>query len=340
MDRFLKYIYSFVSLTLFLLTGCVKDNNLSMDFKFTGVKNITIPRGESFELPIRIFYLGGDKENVVVNVENLPQGISLSYSKKSGEPDFNLSIFFHVDTNHANDTSTIQIIGVTDSGVKVMKSMKISVTDPPNHFPNITLLGATNIYLVLNSPWNDPGFTAFDAEDGDLTNQVIVTGTVNNNFSSLYTITYQVTDSKGDKTTVTRKINVFNSLQSLAGNYRCTTIVQGGSTYIWNTQTTIGPSPYKNNFLVLSRISQCYGVSLDLEVNGSILNLPAQYQLGYNSSLPISGICDSLIHFFSGSGSIANLNTFPIITLNYSDLYKDSTGLSSSFYKTDIYSKF
>ena len=326
-------------MAFFFIQGCVKDSKLVMDFKLIGIKNSTIARGETVELPISVLFLGGDKENVTVDVENLPEGIYVTYDKKTGVPDFSLSIFFHVNLNHIKDTSTILINCISESGIKIVKSMKLIVIDPANHFPSLFLIGPINSYAVLNSSWNEPGFTAFDVEDGDLTSQVVVTGTVNINIAGIYTITYKVTDSKGDHTTLSRKVTVFNSLQSFAGNYRCTTIVQSGPTYIWNTQTTISPSPYKNNFLVLSRISQCYGVSLEVEVIGNVLLLPAQYQIGYNSSLP-SGICDSLLHFFSGSGSVANISTYPVITLNYSDLYKDSTGLSSSFYKTDIYSKF
>ena len=217
--------------------------------------------------------------------------------------------------------------------------MILNITDPPNHYPVITLNGNSTSDITLNDPWVDPGFTAFDVEDGDITGQVQVTGTVNNNYALAYTIRYEVTDTEGYKAIKTRTVRVNNSMQYLSGTYLCSTDIPGVGFYIWNSPASISASATKNNFLVLSRMTDCYGLALDVEVNGLTLTLPPQLQHGYNTSTSSSGICADLVHYFNGSGTLANITTHPVITINYTDMYKDSTGNTSSFFKTDVYQK-
>ena len=52
--------------------------------------------------------------------------------------------------------------------------------------------------------------TAFDNYDGDLTDKVIITGTVNTNVVGIYYITYEVADSSGNKKQIQRQIIVEN----------------------------------------------------------------------------------------------------------------------------------
>ena len=52
------------------------------------------------------------------------------------------------------------------------------------------------------------GVTAYDEEDGNLTNKIVINGSVNTNKAGEYTLTYKVTDSDGNTTTATRKITV------------------------------------------------------------------------------------------------------------------------------------
>lgn len=73
--------------------------------------------------------------------------------------------------------------------------------------PVINLLGNTTIYLNYNDKYNEPGYTAKDNCDGDLTDKVEVTGNVNNTVGTHY-ITYKVKDSSGNETKVTRTIIV------------------------------------------------------------------------------------------------------------------------------------
>ena len=74
--------------------------------------------------------------------------------------------------------------------------------------PKITLKGETNITVYLGNSYNEPGYTATDNCDGDITNKVEVTGKVDTSSIGTYTITYKVKDEKGNEENTTRTIKV------------------------------------------------------------------------------------------------------------------------------------
>ncbi|MEK7200733.1 MAG: DUF5011 domain-containing protein, partial [Patescibacteria group bacterium] len=62
--------------------------------------------------------------------------------------------------------------------------------------------------LTVNTPFVDPGATATDLEDGDLTSAIVKTGTVNASTTGTYILTYVVKDSGNLYATTTRTVNV------------------------------------------------------------------------------------------------------------------------------------
>ncbi|MBN1577683.1 MAG: DUF5011 domain-containing protein [Chitinispirillaceae bacterium] len=79
--------------------------------------------------------------------------------------------------------------------------------------PVIILLGDNPDTVSLwmspdDTVYHDPGVTAYDAQDGDLSSQLVVTGSVNVNFPGEYTLTYFVRDADSNETTATRTVLV------------------------------------------------------------------------------------------------------------------------------------
>lgn len=72
--------------------------------------------------------------------------------------------------------------------------------------PVITLKGNTIIYLTLGSTYQEPGYTAIDGCEGDLTSKVQVKGNVNVNQIGSYELTYEVSDSAGNIGSAVRKV--------------------------------------------------------------------------------------------------------------------------------------
>jgi len=74
--------------------------------------------------------------------------------------------------------------------------------------PQLTLKGEENITLQAGTKFEEPGYSAVDNVDGDITAKVKVEGTVNTNIAGTYTIKYTVTDSYGNTAEKTRTIVV------------------------------------------------------------------------------------------------------------------------------------
>jgi hypothetical protein len=91
-----------------------------------------------------------------------------------------------------------------------------------NTKPVITLNGANPFVLSLNQTYTEPGATANDAEDGNISSQVITSGTINNNKIGSYSIKYVITDKGGLKDSAFRTVKVQNDAIGFKGNYQCT----------------------------------------------------------------------------------------------------------------------
>lgn len=80
-----------------------------------------------------------------------------------------------------------------------------SVSDLP---PIITLTGDSKIDIELGTTFIDPGATAIDLIDGDLSSLIIISGTIDTLSVGTYTIIYTVLDSSGNSSSITRTIVV------------------------------------------------------------------------------------------------------------------------------------
>lgn len=76
-----------------------------------------------------------------------------------------------------------------------------------NGIPKIILKGNTIINLVEGEKYNEPGFEAKDKNDGDITSNVKIEGTIGET-SGIYEITYSVLNSKKEKALAHRIIKV------------------------------------------------------------------------------------------------------------------------------------
>lgn len=75
--------------------------------------------------------------------------------------------------------------------------------------PLITLAGSASMTLSQGSTFTDPGATATDNVDGNITSRIVRTGSVNTSTPGTYTLRYDVRDTAGNNaTTVTRMVTV------------------------------------------------------------------------------------------------------------------------------------
>ncbi len=74
--------------------------------------------------------------------------------------------------------------------------------------PVITLKGNAEITIMAGGTYNEPGFLASDNADGDVTEKVAVKAEYNTYVPGTYDITYTVSDTFGNETTVVRKLTI------------------------------------------------------------------------------------------------------------------------------------
>ena len=66
--------------------------------------------------------------------------------------------------------------------------------------------------IEVGTTFTDPGATALDAGDGDLTSSIVVSGSVDTSTIGTYTLTYNVSDTSGNAAVpVTRTVNVVDT---------------------------------------------------------------------------------------------------------------------------------
>lgn len=92
------------------------------------------------------------------------------------------------------------------AGNETVVCRKIHYFDPV--FPELTLLGGDTFQMLAGEAYQEPGWTALDNLDGDLTQNVVVTGQVDKYLAGTYTLTYTVSDSTGNEVAAERTVVV------------------------------------------------------------------------------------------------------------------------------------
>jgi hypothetical protein len=84
-------------------------------------------------------------------------------------------------------------------GGKGLRSTTTETTTPTptENLPFIVLMGKTSTSISVGDTFEDPGATAYDQTDGDITDSIVISGEVNTSTAGTYTITYSVVNSEG-----------------------------------------------------------------------------------------------------------------------------------------------
>ena len=74
--------------------------------------------------------------------------------------------------------------------------------------PELTLNGLDNLEIIIGYEYNERGATAYDEKDGDITENINISGSVNTNKLGQYIVTYTVVDEAGNSATKERIVNI------------------------------------------------------------------------------------------------------------------------------------
>lgn len=129
-----------------------------------------------------------------------------------------------LDNVNGNITANIVVTGTVNTAIEGVYYLKYNVKDSSGNAadekvrtvkvtkdvtkPVITLTGGDTVYVEVHTAYNEPGATATDLKDGNITSKIVIVGTVDTSTLGSYTITYQVTDNAGNVSVKYRKVIV------------------------------------------------------------------------------------------------------------------------------------
>lgn len=144
--------------------------------------------------------------------------------------------------------------------------------------PEIILEGGEEYAITVGSFYEEPGFTATDNADGDITDRVITEGEVDSFSPGVYPITYTVSDVFENVTTVTRNVSV---------------VAQPRPEIVYPQRKTIyltfddGPGPYTEELL---DVLDSYGVKATFFVVDSGYNTAMRQIVNRGHSIGIHSV--------------------------------------------------
>jgi len=155
-----------------------------------------------------------------------------------------------------------------NAAIEVIRTVNVIA----NTQPVIELSGAATITINVGDVYSDQGAIATDAEDGILTNSIVMINPVDINIPGTYTVTYNVTDSSNFAAVeVTRKVIVTGAVYSQDSNFTVLnadgTNADGGTNNViasWNGVTTTNIADTNFNNMMIASVTPFYGMSWNI----------------------------------------------------------------------------
>lgn len=148
-------------------------------------------------------------------------------------------------------------------------------------YPVLKLIGDEKITLSLNTEYKEPGYTASDETDGDITSKVKTEGSVDSTKAGEYTLTYSVKDKAGNLTTKKRTVEVL-SVSPLTMDIKDFTL-DGLFTDVTLKETKDGGNDYSDEFIFAGDSMALYYV-----INGLIPGNRLWHQVSITSETALT----------------------------------------------------
>ncbi|MDC0713400.1 DUF5011 domain-containing protein [Stigmatella sp. ncwal1] len=202
------------------LTSAVVPSRTSIPGGFTITYTVTDPSGNSVASPVTRTVKSDDNTPPVLALNgpaNLPLECGTSFTDPGAIAedvcDDNLNITVTGTVDPAVPAQYTLTYNVTDSAANAAAPLHRTVTVQDTQGPTLALIGPATAGLECGTPFSDPGATANDLCAGDLSGEVVRTGTLNQGAVGNYTLTYNVADPGGHTAApVSRTVAVSDSL--------------------------------------------------------------------------------------------------------------------------------
>jgi hypothetical protein len=172
----------------------------SDDNTSTATRNVTVASNTAPTITI-----AGDNPATVLQGEDYEDAGATASDVEDGDLTNEMTTIENVDTSSPGNYTVVYRVTDSDSNT-VSETRNVTVT--ADTAPQITILGDNPVTVTEGTAYTDAGATASDAEDGDLTAQIMTTDNVDTSSPGDYTVVYEVTDSNNNTTTVTRNVTV------------------------------------------------------------------------------------------------------------------------------------
>ena len=90
---------------------------------------------------------------------------------------------------------------------------KINIVDTVK--PTINLKGDKEVKVYLNEEYKEPGYTALDNYDGEITNNVVTSNNINKEKTGTYEVNYKISDSSGNEFEIKRTVKYIDPFKPL-----------------------------------------------------------------------------------------------------------------------------
>lgn len=316
--------------------------NINSEGTYTVVYQVTNSRGLTATKKRTVAVVKDNAPVLLLNGRtNMTLSVGSSYTEPGcvavdvadGELTNKVKITGNVNTRIAGEYSVIYKVtnskGLTTTKVRTVKVIK-------NEAPVITLRGDQNMTLTVGSTYMEPGFTATDINDGNITAKVITSNNINVGTPGAYTVVYKVTNSRGLTTVVTRNVLVKESGGGSGNNdttnYKLSVSVKLEPSKVTNQEVRIILTISGDGYLR----TELPGVKYDYKN-------PATYSVGSNGTYTFK-ICDRNNNCQTKNVTVSNIDkTAPTgnckVTVNegmvsYRVTASDESGIKGYSYNT------
>ena len=199
--------------TLFWKEGTVPEQ---MELSLDGTVDVNVPGRYTLTYTASCFGKKAQTQRTVYVIDSmspvitLTEGEPLLPGERFEEPGYSAVDNYDGDITHRvkiiEEPGAITYAVIDSSGNPASVRREVAGHDPVP--PEIHLEGGADYVHTIGTLYTEPGYSASDDVDGDLTDQVTVEGSVDWLHPGIYRVSYSVADAYGNVTTLVRNVHV------------------------------------------------------------------------------------------------------------------------------------
>ena len=201
------------------------------------------------------------QEHIPIHI-NVNNGYSLPPNPQDAAPR-------QVATTSITVSGEFTVVATSTTSTSTTSTSTTTDTTPPV----ISLLGSSTINLTIGDTFTDPGATATDDVDGNITSSITTSGTVNTSTAGTYTIDYSVSDAAGNNATVVQRtiiVSVASSISFVNGTCECPNATVGDTADIGGVTYTAVDNSTIAGQIANSNVNLCTTLVTDMRMINSI----------------------------------------------------------------------